>query len=195
MQNKVIFCWLYSTGNINYAIGPHGQLFYFDWYTNTVTWSACYVHCTAWTINIVTKICSNLVCMRACVVIFVQIGAENFSEMWVHISLLRCKRACAHPHVHFSLEKMCGCLCTLGFLAEISFTPLLYHPGGCLGCPEKGTRSRNNNLFVKSAVFQSKWNDVQKTYKNHQNPVKSYCFLGYFQSWFNFGWKTAAQTN
>ena len=29
----------------------------------------------------------------------------------VHISLLRCERACAHPHVHFSLEKMCGCLC------------------------------------------------------------------------------------
>ena len=84
---------------------------------------------------------------------------------------------------------------TLGFLAEISFTPLLYHPEGCLGCPEKGTRSRNYNLFVRSAVFQPKWNDVQKTYKNHQNPVKSYCFLGYFQSLFNFGWKTAAQTN
>ena len=44
---------------------------------------------------------------------------------------------------------------TLGFLAEISFTPLLYHPGGCLGCPEKKTRSRNYNLFVRSAVFQS----------------------------------------
>ena len=26
--------------------------------------------------------------------------------------------------------------CTLGFLGEISFTPLVYHPGGCLGCPE-----------------------------------------------------------
>ena len=85
--------------------------------------------------------------------------------------------------------------CTLGFLAKLSFTPLLYHPGGCLGCPEKETRSRNYNLFVRSAVFQPKWNDVQKTYKNHQNPVKSYCFLGYFQSLFNFGWKTAAQTN
>ena len=113
----------------------------------------------------------------------------------VHISLLRCERVCAHPHVHFSLEKMCGCLCTLGFLAEISFTPLSYHPGGCLGCPEKETRSRNYNLFVRSTVFQSKWNDVQKTYKNHQNPVKSYCVLGYFQSLFNFGWKTVAQTN
>ena len=56
---------------------------------------------------------------------------------------------------------------TLGFLAEISFTPLLYHPGGCLGCPEKGTRSRNYNLFVRSAVFQPKWNDIQKTYKIH----------------------------
>ena len=84
---------------------------------------------------------------------------------------------------------------TLGFLAEISFTPLLYHPGGCLGCPEKRTSSRNYNLFVWSAVFQPKWNDIKKTYKNYQNPVKSYCFLGYYQSLFNFGWKTAAQTN
>ena len=84
---------------------------------------------------------------------------------------------------------------TLGFLAKISFTPLLYHPGGCLGCPEKETRSRNYNLFGRSAVFQPKWNDIQNTYKNHQNPVKSYCFLGYFQSLFNFSWKTAAQTN
>ena len=84
---------------------------------------------------------------------------------------------------------------TLGFLAKISFTPLLYHPGGCLVCPEKRTSSRNYNLFVWSAVFQPKWNDIQKSYKNYQNPWKSYCFLGYFQSLFNFGWKTAAQTN
>ena len=62
---------------------------------------------------------------------------------------------------------------TLGFLTEISFTPLLYHPGVCLGCPEKGTRSRNYNLLVWSAVFQPKWNDIQKTFKNYQNPVKS----------------------
>ena len=89
---------------------------------------------------------------------------------------------------------VCGPSLTLGFLAEIFFTPLLYHPGGCLGCPEKGTRSRNYNLFVRPAVFQPKSNDIQKTYKNHQNPVKSYCFLGYFQSLFKFGWKTAAQT-
>jgi hypothetical protein len=86
-------------------------------------------------------------------------------------------------------------LCTLGFLAEISFTPLLYHPGGCLGCPEKGTSSRNYNLLVLSAVFQPKWNDIKQTYRNYQNPVKSYCFLEYYQSLFNFGWKTAAQTN
>jgi hypothetical protein len=52
---------------------------------------------------------------------------------------------------------------TLGFLAEISFTPLSYHPRGCLGCPEKQIRSRNYNLFVWSAVFQPKWNDIQKT--------------------------------
>ena len=73
--------------------------------------------------------------------------------------------------------------------------PLSYHPGWCLGCQEKWTSSRNYNLFVWSAVFQPKWNDIQKSYKNYQNPLKSYCFLGYFQSLFNFGWKTAAQTN
>ena len=76
---------------------------------------------------------------------------------------------------------------TLGFLAKISFTPLLYHPGRCLGCPEKWKSSRNYNLFVWSAVFQPKWNDIQKSYKNYQNPVKSYCFFGIFsefvQSW------------
>ena len=43
--------------------------------------------------------------------------------------------------------------------------------------------------------FQPKWNDIQKSYKNYQNPLKSYWFLGYFQSLFNFGWKTADQTN
>ena len=88
-----------------------------------------------------------------------------------------------------------GVFCTLGFLAKISFTPLLYHPVRCLGCPEKRKSSRNYILLVWSAVFQPKWNDIQKSYKNYQNPLKSYCFLGYFQSLFNFGWKTAAQTN
>jgi hypothetical protein len=36
-----------------------------------------------------------------------------------------------------------GVYSTLGFLAEISFTLLLYHPEGCLGCPEKRESSRN----------------------------------------------------
>ena len=84
---------------------------------------------------------------------------------------------------------------TLGFLVKISFTPLLYHPGRCLGCLEKPTSSRNYNLFVWSAVFQPKWNDIRKSYKNYQNTLKSYRFLAYFQSLFNIGWKTAAQTN
>ena len=61
------------------------------------------------------------------------------------------------------------------FLPNFFFTQLSYHPGGCHGCPEKGTR--NYNLFVRSAVFQPKWNAVQKTYKNHQNPVKSHWFF------------------
>ena len=42
-------------------------------------------------------------------------------------------------------------------------------------------------MFVWFAVVPTKWNNIQKTYKNHQNPLKSYCFLGYFFSWFNFG--------
>ena len=87
-------------------------------------------------------------------------------------------------------------LFTLGFLAKISFTPLLYHPVGCLGCPEKQTSSRNYDLFVCFLLFFSQ-NGIafKKTYKKYQNPLKSYCFLEYFQSLFNFGWKTAAQTN
>ena len=75
------------------------------------------------------------------------------------------------------------------------FHSTIIHPGRYLGCPEKGTSSRNYNLFVWFDVFSAKWNDIQKSYKNYQNPLKSYCFLGYFQSLFNFGWKTAAQTN
>ena len=58
---------------------------------------------------------------------------------------------------------------TLGFLAEISFTILSYHHVGCLGYPEKSTSLRNYNLFVWSAVFQPKWSNIEKTYKNHQN--------------------------
>ena len=65
---------------------------------------------------------------------------------------------------------------------------------GVLGVQRSG-QAQGTNLFVWSAVFRPKQNDIQKTYKNYQNPVKSYCFLGYFQSLFNFGWKTAAQTN
>ena len=65
---------------------------------------------------------------------------------------------------------------------------------GVLGCPEKPTSSRNYKLFVWAAVFQPKRNKIKKTYKNHQNPLKSYRFLRYSQSFFNFGYKTAAQT-
>ena len=66
----------------------------------------------------------------------------------------------------------------LGFLAEISFTPLSYHPGGCLGCPEKQISSRNYNLFVRSTVFQPKLNKILKTYKNHQNPFQKLLLFG-----------------
>ena len=50
-------------------------------------------------------------------------------------------------------------------------------------------------LFVWSDVFRPKCNDIKKTYKNYQNPVKNYFFGRYYQSLFNFGLKTAAQTN
>ena len=43
--------------------------------------------------------------------------------------------------------------------------------------------------------FSSQWNNIHKPHKNHQNPLKSYCFWGYFQSLFNFGRKTVAQTH
>ena len=43
--------------------------------------------------------------------------------------------------------------------------------------PEKPKRSRNYNQFVWSDVFQPKWNDIQKTFKNYQNPVKSQILL------------------
>ena len=64
-----------------------------------------------------------------------------------------------------------------GTFAKIYFIPLLYHPV----CPEKRTSSRNYNLFVRSDVFQPKWNDIRKNIKKYQNPVKSYCFFGCFQ--------------
>ena len=69
---------------------------------------------------------------------------------------------------------------TLGFLAKISFTLLLYHCGRCLGCAEKMTSSRQYNLFVCFAVLQPKLNDIQKIYKNYQKPLTSYCFLDIF---------------
>ena len=110
----------------------------------------------------------------------------------VHVRCL--KQSCQFASSKFVLHSIphTGISCRNFFHSTI-IQP--WRSGGCLGCPEKGTRSKNYNLFVRSAVFQPKWNDVQKTYKNHQNPVKSYYFLGYFQSLFNFGWKTATQTN
>ena len=39
-------------------------------------------------------------------------------------------------------------LTDLGFLAKKSFSPLSYHPEGCLGFQEKLTSSRNYGLFV-----------------------------------------------
>ena len=48
------------------------------------------------------------------------------------------------------------------------------------------TSSRNYNLFVWSAVFQPKWNASQKTYKNYQNPVKSYCYFRIFSEFVQF---------
>jgi hypothetical protein len=83
--------------------------------------------------------------------------------------------------------------CTLGFLAKISFTPLLFHPGGCLWCPEKRTSSRNYNLFVWSTVFQPKWHGIRKTYKDYQNPVKRYRFFRIFSEFVQFWLKNSSQ--
>ena len=85
---------------------------------------------------------------------------------------------------------------TLGFLAKISFTPLLFHAGGCLGCSKKRTRSRSYNLFAWSAVFffaKMVWHS-----KNLQKLSKSSIKLVFFRicsEFFNFVRKTAAQTN
>ena len=73
------------------------------------------------------------------------------------------------PVCQYSLISFVLLHITLGFLAEISFTPLLYHPRGCFGCPEKQTSSRNYNLFVRSAVFQPNG----MTFKKPTNIIKS----------------------
>ena len=81
---------------------------------------------------------------------------------------------------------LCLPICTLEFLADISFVLLLYHPGGCLGCPEKQTNSRKYNLFVWSAVFLAKMNDIKITFKNCQNLVKNYCSFGILSEFVEF---------
>ena len=45
--------------------------------------------------------------------------------------------------------------------------------------PAQGT-GRNYYLFVRFSVFQLKWNNIEKTYKSHQNPSKSWEFFGEF---------------
>ena len=52
---------------------------------------------------------------------------------------------------------------TLEFLAEMSFTPLLCHSGGCLGCPEKLTSSRNYNLLGPLFFSQNGINSKKPT--------------------------------
>ena len=80
---------------------------------------------------------------------------------------------------------------TLGFLAEISFTLLLYHPGGCLGCPEKRTSSRNYNLFVWSSVFQPKLNDIKKPPKKLSKSSEKLLFFGILSEFVQFGLKNS----
>jgi hypothetical protein len=77
-------------------------------------------------------------------------------------------------------------LFTLGFLAKISFTPLLYHPVGCLGCPEKQTSSRNYDLFVWSAVFQPKWNCIQKNLQKISKSTEKLLFFRIFSEFVQF---------
>jgi hypothetical protein len=42
------------------------------------------------------------------------------------------------------------------------------------------------NLKNVSRENQPKWSNIEKSYKNHHNSLKSYCCLGYFQILFNF---------
>ena len=70
---------------------------------------------------------------------------------------------------------------TLGFLAKFFFTPLLYHPGGCLECPEKQTRSRNYNLFVRYAVFSQNEMTFKKPTKIIKIQWKVTVFLDIFR--------------
>ena len=41
----------------------------------------------------------------------------------------------------------------------------------------------NYYLFVWSTVFQPNWNDIQISYKNYENRLKSYCFLDQTHKW------------
>ena len=43
---------------------------------------------------------------------------------------------------------------TLGFLAKISFTPLLYHPGGCLGVQRSG-QAQGTIIYLFGPLFFS----------------------------------------
>ena len=62
---------------------------------------------------------------------------------------------------HFGLtHSFRNCICpqqavlciTLEFLAKISFTPLSYYPGGCLGCPE-GDPSREVDKLKNPSIY------------------------------------------
>jgi hypothetical protein len=86
----------------------------------------------------------------------------------------------------FELEFSGSSRATLGFLAKISFTPLLYYCGRCIGFPEKTTTSRNYNLFVRSAVFQSKWNDIQKKLQKLSKSIEKLLFFGIFSEFVPF---------
>ena len=72
---------------------------------------------------------------------------------------------------------------TLGFFVKISFTPLLFHAGGCLGCSKKRTRSRSYSLFAWSAGFFAKmvWHS-----KNLQTLSKSSIKLVFFRIFSEF---------
>ena len=52
-----------------------------------------------------------------------------------------------------------------------------------------------NNLNVSAAVFQPKYNYVQKGVIISKNTSKNVSFPRYLWLPFDFGWKTAAQTN
>ena len=103
--------------------------------------------------------------------------------------------------LQYNLFDQCSSIAGLSSLAHWDFLPkflsLHYYTTleDVLDVQRSGQAQGTIICLFGPLFFSQNGMTVKKTYKNYQNPVKSYCFLGYFQSLFNSGWKTATQTN